>query len=192
MILPDSKDIKQIRKYLRMTQKELGKKVNITQSTLSRIENNSMDPPYSKMKKIILFLYNKNPEIFFTNSELIKLLSNKLKKCQSPIERIFYVYAFDKIKELVPQFQIDKIHVDFAIPPLKIAIECDGKEHHSEVSHRNKDNWRDAFLRSRGWVVQRFTGNDIITNIDWCIKRVIKIINHRKEILLQNNYKFEF
>ena len=49
-------------------------------------------------------------------------------KCESPIEKIFYISAFDKISSLEPQYQIDKVRVDFAIPELKIAIKCDGEE----------------------------------------------------------------
>ncbi len=54
--LPDLKEIKNLRKKLNISQENLGEKLGITQSTISRIENNSMDPPYSKVKKIFEFL----------------------------------------------------------------------------------------------------------------------------------------
>jgi len=187
MILPESKDIKHIRKKLKITQKELAKRTQLPQSSISRIETNSMDPPYSKMKKVILTLYKEDPEMFFARSELIRLLSEKLSLCGSPIEKMFYVYTFDKIPELTPQYPIDKMHVDFAIPSLKIAIECDGFENHSTTEQRNRDNWRDAFLNSIGWIIQRFTGNDILTNIDRCINRILKIVNYRKRHFSPNN-----
>ncbi|MFX1586594.1 MAG: CBS domain-containing protein [Promethearchaeota archaeon] len=56
LILPDFATLKFLRKSLNFSQKELGDKLGIPQSTISRIENGSMDPPYSKFKKIYEFL----------------------------------------------------------------------------------------------------------------------------------------
>ncbi len=55
-ILPSLNDIKRLRKKLNISQKELGEELNIPQSTISRIENGTIDPPYSKLKKIFEFL----------------------------------------------------------------------------------------------------------------------------------------
>jgi predicted transcriptional regulator len=57
-VLPDFSQIKNLRKSLNISQKELGEKLNLSQSTISRIENGSMDPPYSKFKIIYEFLEN--------------------------------------------------------------------------------------------------------------------------------------
>ena len=46
--LPDLTKIKELRKKLYISQKELGQKLGIQQSTISRIENGTIDPPYSK------------------------------------------------------------------------------------------------------------------------------------------------
>lgn len=54
--LPEFKEIKNLRKSLNLSQKELGQILKIPQSTISRIENETMDPPYSKFKKIYEFL----------------------------------------------------------------------------------------------------------------------------------------
>ncbi|HEC38195.1 MAG TPA: CBS domain-containing protein [bacterium] len=56
--LPGTREIKNLRKKLNINQKELGKKLRIPQSTISRIENRRIDPPYSKFKKIYEFLQN--------------------------------------------------------------------------------------------------------------------------------------
>ena len=57
-ILPDSSHVKNLRKSLNISQKELGEKLSISQSTISRIENGKMDPPYSTFKLIYEFLEN--------------------------------------------------------------------------------------------------------------------------------------
>lgn len=54
--LPSLSEIKLLRKKLKITQKELGVLCGIPQSTISRIENNTIDPPYSKFKKIYEYL----------------------------------------------------------------------------------------------------------------------------------------
>ena len=54
--IPDLEEIKKIRQKLAISQKELGMKLKIPQSTISRIENKDMDPPYSKVKRIFEFL----------------------------------------------------------------------------------------------------------------------------------------
>ncbi|MFX0077308.1 MAG: CBS domain-containing protein [Candidatus Hermodarchaeota archaeon] len=55
-VLPDFTQLKDLRKRLNISQKELGEKLQISQSTISRIENGTMDPPYSKFKLIYEFL----------------------------------------------------------------------------------------------------------------------------------------
>ena len=57
-ILPDFSQIKNLRKSLNISQKELGEELKLSQSTISRIENGTMDPPYSKFKMIYEFLEN--------------------------------------------------------------------------------------------------------------------------------------
>lgn len=55
-MLPDFAVIRYLRKSLNISQKELGEELGIPQSTISRIENGTMDPPYSKFKMIYEFL----------------------------------------------------------------------------------------------------------------------------------------
>ncbi|NHJ24518.1 MAG: CBS domain-containing protein [Candidatus Lokiarchaeota archaeon] len=58
--LPDYAKIRELRKKLNISQKELGQKLGIQQSTISRIENGTMDPPYSKFKAIYDYLENES------------------------------------------------------------------------------------------------------------------------------------
>ena len=53
---PSLNEIKQLRKKLNISQKELGLICGIPQSTISRIESGTVDPPYSKVKNIFEYL----------------------------------------------------------------------------------------------------------------------------------------
>lgn len=55
-ILPELKEIKYLRKKLDISQQVLAKIIGVKQSTISRIENDEIDPPYSKVKKVFEFL----------------------------------------------------------------------------------------------------------------------------------------
>ncbi len=51
--LPTPKDIKHLRKIADLTQKELAKKAGVSQSLIARIENGTVDPRLSTLKRII-------------------------------------------------------------------------------------------------------------------------------------------
>ena len=60
--------------------------------------------------------------------------------------------------------------LDFAIPDLKIDIECDGEVWHKLGNKRdNKRNW---VLRKMGWKILRFRGKDILENVNSCIEEI--------------------
>lgn len=60
--------------------------------------------------------------------------------------------------------------LDFAIPDLKIDIECDGEPWHKDGNdHDRKRNW---YLRNQGWKILRFKGKEIKNNIHTCITRI--------------------
>jgi len=54
--LPPINEIKRLRKKLNISQKELALELNLTQSTISRIESGLIDPPYTKFKMIYEYL----------------------------------------------------------------------------------------------------------------------------------------
>jgi very-short-patch-repair endonuclease len=87
---------------------------------------------------------------------------------ESPLE-IALAKALDK--EGIPyvrEYQISRIHVDFAFPKSKLVVECDGYRYHHDRG--KEDAARDAFLRNKGWTVLRFSGTKIRNDLEGCLK----------------------
>ena len=86
-------------------------------------------------------------------------------KSESPIEERFWLVAQHKIKGLKQQYSIVHgffIRVDFAIPDVKLIIECDGYEYHNRTRKmRKRDYFRDKILKFYGWKVIRLQGSEI-------------------------------
>ena len=77
-VLPDLLVIKELRKKLNISQKELGEKLGIQQSTISRIENGDMDPPYSKFKSIYEYLKNESIRRAQTSITANSIMASKI------------------------------------------------------------------------------------------------------------------
>lgn len=58
---------------------------------------------------------------------------------------------------LYPQYPVRKYFVDFGNPVVKVALECDGKQWHTDKA---KDQERDTALLEAGWIVYRISGKD--------------------------------
>ena len=68
--------------------------------------------------------------------------------------------------------------LDFAIPELKIDVECDGCRWHPKGNkHDRNRNW---VLINRGWVILRFTDTQIKNDINNCIAKINETIERRK------------
>lgn len=68
--------------------------------------------------------------------------------------------------------------IDFAIPEIKLGIECDGEKWHLE--NNRKDRFRDKFLNEIGWTILRFRGMQIEHNINECINKVKTMLEATK------------
>jgi len=96
-ILPDPSEIRSLRKSLNISQEELGNKLGLPQSTISRIENGTMDPPYSKFKLIFEYLENesmikKKPET--TAADIMTKIIRSIKPSSKVKEAIDIMSAY--------------------------------------------------------------------------------------------------
>ena len=65
--------------------------------------------------------------------------------------------------------------IDFAYPDLKIAIEVDGWEKRATPARMESDHVRQARLAALGWVVVRFTWNQVVRRPHWVAEQVRSI-----------------
>lgn len=72
------------------------------------------------------------------------------------------------------------LFLDFAIPELKIDIECDGEYWHTAPKFVEKDKKRDEFLKSEGWTILRFPGRKITKEIENCLEEIVEKIKDLK------------
>lgn len=69
--------------------------------------------------------------------------------------------------------------IDFAHLDLRIAIEVDGRAFHSDRRSFERDRARQNDLVLRGWLVLRFTWEQITTKPEWVIAEIREAIAHR-------------
>ena len=97
--LPELSEIKYLRKKLNINQEIIGKKLNLNQSTISRIENGTLDPPYSKVKLIFEYLEN----------EKMKRKSSKKKAEDIMTKNIISINSNSTIKRAVDLMNTNNI-----------------------------------------------------------------------------------
>jgi len=76
-----------------------------------------------------------------------------------------------------------KMRVDGAFPDIKLAVEADGREWHSDPDSIEKDKRRDSYLASQGWMVLRFTEEEIGKRMKEVIAVISKAINQKVQSL---------
>ena len=88
-----------------------------------------------------------------------KLLLSKLSE-KFKLEKEKYRFKFIRTQVVIGWYI-----VDFLIPSKHLIIELDGSQH-NEVSNRADDFIRDAYLRSIGFDVLRYSNKELVSNID--------------------------
>ena len=98
---------------------------------------------------------------------------------ESLLEKLMKGELENRDIKFTKQEHIDKFWVDFAIPDLKIAIECDGEYWHQD---KEKEINRDNIIKSYGWDILHFTGEQIINDVNICVDSIERLMkNHNDE-----------
>ena len=72
------------------------------------------------------------------------------------------------------------VHLDAAIPELRIAVELDGAAFHGSAEDRERDTRRDVALAARGWVVLRFSYRRLTTDPQGCRREILQVCAARR------------
>ncbi len=119
-------------------------------------------------------------------SELIRLVENG---CQSELEiwGVREVLRGPGMPRVVQQHPVvlpfATVHLDAAVPELKIAIELDGAAFHGSAEARERDTRRDVALAALGWVVLRFSYRRLRTDPAGCRAEVIAVCAARRALV---------
>ena len=127
-------------------------------SSIRMKKNNPMFNPETKqkVKESLNELFEKHPE---------KRLNARMAKHRKSGKKTYIearmIEMLDNMEiSYVFQYPILRYNVDFAIPELKIVIECDGEYWHQD---KVKEQKRDAKIKEAGWDIFHFTGSQINT-----------------------------
>lgn len=74
------------------------------------------------------------------------------------------------------------VHLDAAIPDLKIAIELDGAAFHGSAEARERDLRRDAALAALGWIVLRFSYRRLTSEPKACQREILQVCAARRAL----------
>lgn len=105
--------------------------------------------------------------------------------CQSELKAhgVLTVFRHRSLPRSVGQYQLQlptgRIKLDRAWPEVKIAVELDGKAHHTSPEDRRRDLARDRALAALGWVVLRFTYADVLRDPDGVRAKVLEVYRTR-------------
>jgi len=80
---------------------------------------------------------------------------------ESSIEKLIRLELEKLGEEYKQEVPIGQFHVDFMLPKRNAVIECDGVYWHDLPEVIERDRRKDRYLRSRGYRVFRFTGDEI-------------------------------
>ena len=80
------------------------------------------------------------------------------------------------LRSPIPQYPVDlpdgTIHVDFAWPDLRVAVECDSYSWHMDRRAFEEDRRRDVELQALDWVILRFTWVQIRWQPDYVVSQL--------------------
>ncbi|MDP9427546.1 MAG: DUF559 domain-containing protein [Actinomycetota bacterium] len=75
------------------------------------------------------------------------------------------------------------VHLDAAVPELRVAVELDGAAFHGSADDRERDTRRDVALAARGWVVLRFSYRRLTREPEACRREILAVCRARQDQL---------
>ena len=75
------------------------------------------------------------------------------------------------------------VHLDAALPELKVAVELDGAAFHGSADARERDTRRDVALAALGWVVLRFSYRRLTREPAACRREILQVCRARQVLL---------
>jgi very-short-patch-repair endonuclease len=121
--------------------------------------------------------------------ELHDLLGLVERGCQSELE----IWGVREVLEGpgMPQFvqqhpvrvAFGTVHLDAAVPELKLAVELDGAAFHGSAAARERDTRRDVALAALGWVVLRFSYRRLRREPEACRREIAEVCRARAALV---------
>ena len=96
-----------------------------------------------------------------------------------PWERPLYEALVGEGLRPIPQYPVNQYRLDLAIisGDIRIDVEADGESTHEDD---RIDLERDSRLESLGWSVVRFWNHQIRDDIDYCVRTVLDLVQHKR------------
>jgi very-short-patch-repair endonuclease len=114
--------------------------------------------------------------------EVIEISILRGEKSESELEERFLTLRSDYgLTHLTLQYEVWEMgrcvgRVDGAVPKLKLAIEIDGYEHHTDPDAFQRDRSRQNELVALGWTVLRFTWHDVVNRPAYVAQQIRQAI----------------
>ncbi|MFA5992329.1 MAG: DUF559 domain-containing protein [Candidatus Pacearchaeota archaeon] len=125
----------------------------------------------------------------FRELTIKRLQNNEFPFFDTKIEKDIANGLIERNIPFVKQFRINNFVCDFAIPFIKIAIECDGDYWHAnpqiyslkkltqtQIKKKIQDKQKEEALRSSGWRLLRFYETEIISNRNDCLDKIQEVV----------------
>jgi very-short-patch-repair endonuclease len=122
-------------------------------------------------------------------AELERLIDLVAQGCQSELEiwGVREVLSGPGLPRFVQQHPValpfGQVHLDAAVPELKVAVELDGAAFHGSPEARERDLRRDAALAALGWVVLRFSYRRLMREPEACRREIAQACAARAALL---------
>ena len=110
--------------------------------------------------------------------EVIEMTILRGEKSESELEERFLALRRDHgLTELSLQHEVWAVgrcigRVDGAVPRVKLAVEVDGYEHHTDPEAFQRDRTRQNELVALGWTVLRFTWHDVVNRPEHVARQI--------------------